>query len=585
MVMMARLATGKPSESRSDSFPQPGPLALGRRKFSNRSKRVLSIVTGLSAVLGIVATTVHAVEPQYAIKHTPYLQLGDAALGSPADQIDLMWQTVPAGLGTRDAFSVEYRRAGDTTWNSTSSITSLDTGVGGRINYAATVPGLAYDTDYQYRMTHLRDGVPVNVYQETFHTRLPAGDPTSFTFASYGDSAYLKTIGNFRAVQSRINQVDAEQGVAFSVVLGDNAYVAGTHAQYDARLDPTINPPLTQYMARHVEYLAIGNHDEVTEGGRPFEENYSFPRTGPATGERSDHNYSFDYGDVHFATFDSNSLLSASRLDNQLDWLVDDMQASDARWKIVFVHHPIAGSPDKAQQPGDNYYQQVVSRLREAGVDLLLAGHSHLYHWTYPLLGEKDGEATFVLDPDKQYVQGAGLVQAVVGIGGRSLRVGDFSPFPFDAAGYSTTTDSPVEYGFAQVDVTQDNLTVRYIAADDGAELNAFSIVHREGPVITGDMNDDGQIDFDDIRPFVLALGDPRAYEALIGLSAVTHGDTNEDGDFDFDDIAGLVNLLEGEVTAVPEPASWILAVIGATWCCVVAPWDDKEAWRRGNGW
>lgn len=505
-----------------------------------------------------------AVEPQYRVNHTPYLQLGDAPLGSATDQVEIMWQTVPAGFGNEDAFAVEYRAAGASDWTAAGPIGRLDTGVEDRTVFSSVVQGLDFDADYQYRVTHLRAGEQVGVYQDTFRTRLPAGDPRPFTFAAYGDSAYINRIGNFLAVQDRINQIDAQEGVAFTLSLGDNAYLAGTHPQYDARLDPAVNPPLTQYMARHIEYLAIGNHDARTEGGRPFEDNYSFPRNGPAAGERADHNYSFDYGSVHFASFDSNSLLNPVRLDNQLDWLVADMKASDARWKVVFVHHPVAGSPDKAQQPGDNYYRQVVSRLREAGVDLFLAGHSHLYHWTYPLLGEENGQAVYVLDPDKEYLQGAGLVQAVAGVGGMSLRAGDFSPFPFDAAGYSTTTDPPVEYGFSRIDVTDDALTVRYIAADDGAVLDEFSIVASNDPMITGDMDGNGRIDFDDIDVFVLALADPRAYEAQFGLSAAAKGDTDQDGDFDFDDIPGFVLLLEGETATVPEPAAWALLLSGS---------------------
>ena len=174
--------------------------------------------------------------------------------------------------------------------------------------------------------------------------------------------------------------------------------------------------------------------------------------------------------------FDSNGRNNFTRLDNQLDWLVADMNASDALWKVVFVHHPIAGSPDKTESPEDNYYQQVVSRLNDADVDLFLAGHSHLYHRTFPLLGQSGGTALFVPDMDNDYAKGAGLIQVVAGVGGQSLRPGDFSPFPFDVVGFSTTTVPAVEYGFAQVDATSSLLTVSYVAADDGAVLDSFTI-------------------------------------------------------------------------------------------------------------
>ena len=123
---------------------------------------------------------------------------------------------------------------------------------------------------------------------------------------------------------------------------------------------------------------------------------------------------------VHYATFDSNSVDDAARLDAQLDWLEADLAASTARWKIVVAHHPVAGTPDKSEQSADNYYKQVVPRLRAAGVDLLLTGHSHTYSWTYPLIGNDGDNATFVVDADNDYAKGAGLVQVVSGVGGRT---------------------------------------------------------------------------------------------------------------------------------------------------------------------
>jgi hypothetical protein len=78
-----------------------------------------------------------AADPQYDIKHPPYLQLGNAPLagmpGSSADQIEIIWQTVSAGSGTQDTFVVDYRRAGNAVWNPAGPINTIDTGVEGRI--------------------------------------------------------------------------------------------------------------------------------------------------------------------------------------------------------------------------------------------------------------------------------------------------------------------------------------------------------------------------------------------------------------------------------------------------------------------
>ena len=426
---------------------------------------------------------------QYTINHSPRLQLGDAPLagfaGSSSDQVELLWQTMSAGAGTQDSFIVDYRLAGTSDpWVAAPATSQIPIPSGSRVNHYTVITGLTYDTNYEYRLRHLAADVIVDEYSSPFHTRLPAGDQTNYTFAAYGDSADINDIQPFRDVQARINTVDP----AFAVLLGDNVYDSGTHNESDARFDPTINPEAAAWTAGHIDYVGFGNHDVATDGGQPGEDNFSVPVpvagvTAPAeppASEPMEHNYSFDYGDVHFVTFDTNSLNNASRLDGQLTWVEADLAASTAQWNIVFGHHPVTGSPDKPESAADNYYQQVVPRLRAAGVDVFLMGHSHTYHRTMPLLGESGGVETFVLDTDNDYAKGAGLIQLVAGTGGKSLRSGTFTQYPFNAAGFSTSTTPVVEYGFAQFDVTPNQLTISYIAADDGAIIDQFTIT--DGP-------------------------------------------------------------------------------------------------------
>ena len=59
-----------------------------------------------------------------------------------------------------------------------------------------------------------------------------------------------------------------------------------------------------------------------------------------------------------------------------------------------------------------------------------------------------------------------------------------------------------------------------------------------------GDLDCDGDVDFDDIEPFVLALSDPAAYELAYPGCPLPNADTDGDGDVDFDDINPFVALL-----------------------------------------
>lgn len=445
-------------------------------------RRTLSASTGdLSQPAPAVASAPAA---QYAVKHAPRLQPGNAPLagypGGELDRVDVLWQTVPAGAGTSDSFVVDVRPAGGDDWQSAALNAAIDTGVDGRLVHSASLTGLAWDAAYEYRVRQLRGADVLATYQHGFRTRLAAGDTDAFSFVAYGDSASGSAAG-FRSVQSRINQLDP----AFAVLLGDNVYSVGSHAESDARFDPQVNPEAAAWMASHVDWLGMGNHDVATAAGLPTEQNYSVPipvagvtaPAAPPAGERPEHSFSWDYGSVHFVTFDTNALGSSARLDGLLDWVEADLAASTARWKIVYGHHPLAGVPDKPESPGDNYYQQVVNRLKAAGVDLFMTGHSHTYSWTYPLTGEVGGVATYEdHGADDHFPAGVGLTQLVSGVGGVEIRSGDYSRFPFVAEGFSRSTATAARLGFSKIDVTPERLTVSYVAADDGSVIDSFRI-------------------------------------------------------------------------------------------------------------
>ena len=303
-----------------------------------------------------------ASDSQYAIKYTPYLQLGNAPLtgfaGSETDRVELLWQTVPEGSGTQNQFEVDYRLANSGTWTSVSNISQVDLGADQRVNHWAEITGLSYDTQYEYRLRHLSGSVTLASYQDTFRTRLPADDASDFSFVAYGDSAYIASNGGFRQVRSRINQL----GPDFALLLGDNAYQDGAIGEFDARFDPTLSPEAAAWTANHIDYLSIGNHDIIANAGAASELNYAVPipvagvnaPAAPPSSERLEHNYSFDYGDVHFVTFDSNSLNNATRLNKQLLYVEADLAASSAKWKIVFTHRPVAEVPNNFTQT-NNY--------------------------------------------------------------------------------------------------------------------------------------------------------------------------------------------------------------------------------------
>jgi len=85
-----------------------------------------------------------------------------------------------------------------------------------------------------------------------------------------------------------------------------------------------------------------------------------------------------------------------------------------------------------------------------------------------------------------------------------------------------------------------------------------------------GDMDFDGDVDFDDIGDFVLGLNNPALYESTHSVPPEYRGDIDGDGDADFDDIQPFVNILtnpgqSGSGKMIPEPTTLALVFVV---CC-----------------
>ncbi len=495
---------------------------------------------------GAVAALPAPLEPQYAIHQTPRVQLGNAPLaGTPADlgtdQVELLWQTQTIGTGESDRFRVRFRAVGDTDWQLAALNPPLviDYQPGDRTMFSASIAGLRWDTRYEYVVDHFRGEELLLSYDAEFRTRLAAGDSTPFTFTAYGDSSWPATTNlAFKAVQQRILELDPR----FNLLLGDNIYEWGTHVDADSRFSPALNEPATDWIAGHVDYFAIGNHDGLLNPhqGQPSRDSYAVPVpvvgvnafAAPTAREFPEHNYSFDYGDVHLVTYDTNAadLLdefeSMERIEAMLDYVKADLRASGARWKIVFAHHPLAGTDKNVREALGPYFQSTLTALREAGADLLLVGDSHTYSWSFPLQGFQDADGSGTLEPAEvlhaggdasSFTKGSGLVQVVSGVGGRSLRADPYEA-PFIAAAYSLAPHNrPLEYGFSRVDVRPDRLVVSYVSAATGlvvGDLNGNGVRDAgedgfgrfEIVMLPGDVGGNGMLDVSDIDLLCAAI-------------------------------------------------------------------------------
>lgn len=249
------------------------------------------------------------------------------------------------------------------------------------VAFDATLTGLEPNRAYCYEV--LEDGVPIAT-----GLRLDTaweGSERPVRLLAFGDS------GSGSAEQLAVRDRFLERLDQFDLFLhlGDLAYGSGTFAQFHERVFRVYEDALH----RIPTWPTIGNHEYATESGQPYLDVFYLPEQ--ALRERDQERYySFDYGNVHFVSLDSNSpqlipIITDVRgrsTDDMVDWLRADLASSDAEWKIAFFHH----TPFSSSSRGIN--REVVLALlpvlEEGGVDLVLAGHDHHYERTLPIFGE-----------------------------------------------------------------------------------------------------------------------------------------------------------------------------------------------------
>jgi len=123
----------------------------------------------------------------------------------------------------------------------------------------------------------------------------------------------------------------------------------------------------------------IGNHEGQGADRHPtmYLDLFDLPENGPPGLER-ERTYSFTYGNVLFLVLDS--MLPA---ESQTDWMEQQLEETDATWKIVTYHFPVFSA----------YSDRDFKALREAWVpvfdrthvDLALQGHDHVYARSFPM--------------------------------------------------------------------------------------------------------------------------------------------------------------------------------------------------------
>lgn len=396
--------------------------------------------------------------------------------------------------------------------------------------YKVTATGLDSDTLYYYQVGNplIEEGLsPVGRF------RTAADGKEDFRFVHYTD-----TQNAFSSDQQRPeSDYTLSTAHAILVTAPDADFVVHTGDVVnddwnDTEWTSTLNAinPLVEAMPH---MMVVGNHDN---------ENQLIHLNPPHELDQIDMGsiYAVDYNGAHFIVLNTEDDQDGGMIsDQQMAWFDQRLQDAYHRrqvgeidWIIVAYHRPLFSASyhsleDESVQASRN---DLMRKLDQYDVDLVLNGHDHNLAITYPLLydgdvfgtAKRDGSRVGVEGQTTTFYQPEGTVFAVIGTAGtktydaiyanksyewiienedihttyqdlfgyevteddfdyfRSLMARDQQPFnsPYYVDGHSNARESNIQH-FAVVDVTADTITYQiYEVVGEEIDMRDINLVH-----------------------------------------------------------------------------------------------------------
>lgn len=213
----------------------------------------------------------------------------------------------------------------------------------------------------------------------------------------------------------------ASHACDFVALLGDNFYPVGVASRRDPQWQTSFEQP---YAGLHIPFHpALGNHDYY--GNQHAELAYHSDRWSMPS-----RYYSYVEGPAELFVLDTERWTRREQR-----WLEKGLAASQARWQIVYGHHPIRSSGKHGVSP--KLESGLLPLLTSGGVDFYLAGHDH----------------------DAEVIDGTPVL-VVCGTGGAKLR--EVTPAP-------DTTFAVSTHGFGWMEIGPD--TARYVFVDSAGSV------------------------------------------------------------------------------------------------------------------
>ncbi|KSU81937.1 Exopolysaccharide biosynthesis protein [Fictibacillus enclensis] len=244
-----------------------------------------------------------------------------------------------------------------------------------RVN-TVTLKGLKPSTQYVYRTGN----GPAESELHEFETQRPK---KMFEFAVLGDTQSPSDLSHFDKILADLN----EKKMPFIIHVGDLIDEASKFKQWDDTLSV-----VSKYKnIQSTDMISVlGNHEYMGDNKADLAKSIlGLPQRGPQADQGG--TYAVDYNNMHIAVLGFTS--EKEVLEQQLQWLKQDMRSTDKPWKILVTHQP----PYYTNPFGGNEVikEKIPPVADELGIDMVFSGHDHSYGRTKKLkAGKEDSNGT-----------------------------------------------------------------------------------------------------------------------------------------------------------------------------------------------
>jgi hypothetical protein len=246
--------------------------------------------------------------------------------------------------------------------------------------HEAAIGNLSAATTYNYDI--YTGGIDATPGVTDHLTTAPATGTGDVRFIAFGDSGIGST--------AQRNLAALMPGETFDIAIHGGDVVYGTSSTTGGGWYPQYHnwffDIYKDWLRSRPVFPSIGNHDDSISRALAYRSLFVLPDNGASSAfpDHAERYYSFDYGPIHFIALDTEfAFQNATRRQEQLNWLVNDLSSTNQPWRVAFFHRSPYSSG--GEHGSDLAVRQAFAPIfQQHGVQLVISAHEHVYERTVP---------------------------------------------------------------------------------------------------------------------------------------------------------------------------------------------------------